>query len=308
MEFSKKATEVKVHHLSFAKLLWVVLVGCSSPTLASESIRWVSFDFPPFEIIEGPDAGTGITDEMRKFSQLGLPNYEHQVPTIVNQARLKRLFKEGLSCYPGIIPNKEGEPFLYYSIPYSMDYPVLLVTTKKKHQTLFNNATSLSLEQSLKDLAATLTVPSRTLGPVIDDIIEKNKGNKNLSIRMSMDHAGKTFEMLLKGRTDYVIAYNSEAVYWGQNGETNQLVFMDISELKGQFVLGSVGCSKSPKGREVIKKLNTYFAKNRNDKAYIKRAFLDWMPEQYHMEFLAQYKKLVLTDDSSNVAEPPTIQ
>jgi len=299
---------VKLHHLGFAQRFWILLIVFSSPTLATENIHWVSYDFPPFEIIDGPDAGTGIADQMRSFSQAGLANYEHQVPTVVNQARLERLFKEGLSCHSAIIPSKSGDPFFYHSIPYALAYPFVFVTTKEKQKTLFNNATSMSLEHALKNLNAMLTVQSRTLGPVIDGIIEKNKGSKNLAVRMSIINAGKTFEMLLKGRADYVIAYNSEAVYWGKNGKIDQLAFMDIKELKGQFVRGSVGCSKSLKGREVIKQLNAYFAKNRNDQAYIKRAFLDWIPEQYHQEFLAQYQKNVLTDNSSNIAEPPTIQ
>lgn len=291
-----------------SQLLFCIFLVHSLHALGSESIRWVSFDFPPFEIIDGPDAGTGITDEMRTFTQNGLPNYEHQAPIVVNQARLERLFKKGLSCHPGMIANKNSDSFFYYSIPYSMAYPFVLVTTKKKQKDIFNNASSASLIQALSELNATLTIPSRTLGPVIDNIVKENKGNKNLSVMMSSSSAGNAFEMLTKNRTDYVISYSSEVIYWGRNNTIDQLVFIDIDELKGHFIKGSVGCSKSPKGKKVIEILNVYFKENRDNKEYIEKAFLNWMPAQYHTEFLAEFEKSILHDNISNVAAPPVGQ
>lgn len=299
---------MKGTYLRLTPLLCSILIVISPHAMATESIRWLAFDYPPFEIVSGADAGTGGTDEMRRFAQKGLPNYDHRAPSVVNQARLERLFKEQLSCHAALIPEKDSDSFAYYSIPYGMAFPFVFVTSKKKHQSLFNNAKTISLIKALTVLDASLTIPSRNLGPVIDPMIKENKGSSNLSIRMSTTSAGNAFEMLLKNRTDYVISYINEAIYWGRNNNSlDQLVFMEIEEVKDKFVVGSAACSRNRKGKAIIKALNTYLLKTRSNKEYIKKAFLDWTPEELHADFLNAYENMILQDTFSNTTTLPPL-
>lgn len=274
-------------------------------TSEKDKIRWLVIDYPPFEIVSGPDAGTGMTDGMRDFVQRGLPQYQHESPIVSNNARLERLFKERLSCHAGLIPNENEARHIYYSIPYGMAYPFVFITTKEKHASVFNNAETLSLKEALKSLDASLTVPPRTLGPIIDPIINNNMHTNKITVRMSMVTAGKIFEMLIKRRTDYLIAYSSEAIYWGRNGKFDQLAFMNIEELNGKFITGGMGCSKSEEGRKVIEEINSYLVKHRNNREYLEGSYFKWLPQRLHQEFLREYESSVLTDFSSNIDQEP---
>ncbi len=99
--------------------------------LAKGSITWAAPRYDPYVIVEGPDKGTGISDEIVKLFQTNLSNYNHDKST-TNVLRIIEELRSGKSfCVSQFIKTPKRGAFVYYSSVPSTISPAPVIVVKK---------------------------------------------------------------------------------------------------------------------------------------------------------------------------------
>ena len=246
--------------LFYAMTVGLGLWGSGQQAFAQDSITWGKYNAPPYQILEGEFAGTGIWDLTRKLLQEKLTTYDHQevqapFPRIVNE------IKEGHHwCYNGPIKTAERENYAYLSLPTSVFMPLNVIVRK-------DNKIGLRGAQSLETLLTnhnltTSVMRDRSYSPVVDKLL-KTWPPKN-------DYAEQTdaMNMLLAGRLDYLIQLPLLALYQARvMGHANELIALPIKE-DGEMQFNRVMCPKNEWGRNVIEQINTVLSRERSKPYY----------------------------------------
>jgi len=262
-----------------------------SSAWAKDSIRWIHVNYLPFGIVDGPNKGKGMLDQITKFMQTRLLEYEHQ-ECVANIIRLlSMLEKEDNACICGLNMTPDRENKFYFSIP-AIIFPGVGIVTRKDLIHVIGNTKRLSLHKLLKNEYLTLGIPAdRSFGEKIDPIINKHNKAKNILYIKGQSLNKSLMEMMMFKRIDYMIARPNEAMYLAKEiGKEDIIINIPLEEAEA-YLISYIACSKNERGRQVIHKINQILEKERNTTQY--RALMEkWLDENSIIEFRKIYQSI----------------
>jgi len=227
----------------------------SNPLLSKETVIWRVTDWPPFYILEGPDKGKGIYDEIISMISLHIPEYEH-VTMRMNTVRVRAQWNLGEKvCHPSVIV---GESFNTQSVVNSILLPHRIIAHRDKEGVLRKD--EVSLDQLLGDTQHRGGFTPERYTPLLNDIVKQHKGGKHLYFNPNYD---RLIEMILLKRLDYIVEYPPIITYTAkQMGLDNPTKSLGIQETKDMsYILVAVGCTKNAWGRAMINKIDQVLKK-----------------------------------------------
>lgn len=289
-----------------------ILAALSSYAFAEKNhvkpeILWLQFDFPPYEIASGENKNQGQIDRIRSLIIERLPQYKHQTPTLVNQARMDRLLRQKNSCHMSLLKPEQAKPHLVYSKPHMTGPPHHIISSEKNSPNFYRNGEPIPLEQLLQNRELLLSIPSRSMGNLLNETFAKYK--QSISIRESSNVGSDFFTLIEKGRIDYTIEYPSSIVNWNRDHPNNKLVAIPIQELKAYYPIGYAACSNSALGKKVIRDINNNFEALLQAEDYIENYLLYLYPENIHSQLRQQYQDSVFNhyhfSEPTATTQPP---
>ncbi|MGB1236861.1 MAG: hypothetical protein ACPG4U_01550 [Pseudomonadales bacterium] len=278
-------------------LLWATVEGAEK----KGAINWLRMDFAPLEIAHGPFAGKGEIDYLRRYVMQLLPEYEHVDPLLVSQGRLLKLYRKDNYCHAALLKGPQIAKLGYMSVGYSMAFGHEVITTPALHRDKFNGAKVLSLTSLMQREDLILGIGSRTLGPVINEILAPYKGTEKINDRQAAHVDNALIEMIFFNRIDYTLDHQTVVAFWNEANPDKPLVSIELKEMSDHVLSARVTCSKTPFGRDVIRTLNKRLLAQRHERSYI-----DWLlsinrvPKHRYAEFHRTYRKKVLSDEWTN--------
>ncbi|WP_199611532.1 TIGR02285 family protein [Flocculibacter collagenilyticus] len=238
-------------------------------------LNWYVFHWPPLMILEGDDKGEGIIDSTLQILIDGLPQYKHKIVRLP-VARAFHETKNGANgCFPALLKIPEREDFILYS-QYSVMYKSIQAITRKNTAFKHTFTDNISLSDTLTNTKLVLGVQyKRSYGDKIDQLIYQFRDSGQVVFRAG-DSKMDLFSMLAKKRIDIVLGFPYEALYAEQVLKSKpKLRSFNITETD-KFVYGSVGCSKTSWGKEVITQVNKLLDKEKN-KSYYRESLGKWL-------------------------------
>jgi len=199
------------------------------------------------------------------------------------------------ACVFGLHKDIEREQYILFSDPALFHPNVRVLITKEKAQR-FGLKGTLDLTDLLgKYKLTTNLIESRSYGKIIDLIV---KGYQSNVFYRSSHSNSALFQMLDRGRFDFMITYPSAANYALKNLPLkNEYVLLPIKGIP-LFVSSAIGCSKTQWGEQVIKDINVALKQVVRTQLYFD-ALSFWIEDNveydkfrrfYNQEFLTQLK------------------
>jgi len=238
----------------FMSLVIGLLGNFISTSEASEPIRLLYNERPPYFLTASPGVVTGLTGTPASFAfqQLGIPHIWEKIPSIRQMNILQK--NKGKVCLVGWFKNSAREKFSKYTKPIYRDKPAIGLA-------LFSNInieSDLSLKDVLQNKKISLLVKKGySYGKYIDDLIrETNPSRVAVSVEnLNMVH------MLKVERADYIFMAEEEAngLIRKANFSVDEFKFIRFSDMPAgnkRYILCSLSVEDS-----VIEKLNTWIEK-----------------------------------------------
>jgi uncharacterized protein (TIGR02285 family) len=276
----------------------IVLLSLFLPRVlhARDEVTWMEASMPPFFIQEGPDQGQGYGDVVTAILHEHLPEYVHH-RTVTNVTKHFRTFKRGDKvCSVGLYRNPEREELMYFSIPSFLTLPPVLITSKEKLAS-FGEGGMVRLEDILKDAERIIGLSKdRSYGADIDAVLDAYRERDNLVVFTGQELTENFFKMLMLDRIDALIGLPEEAMYMAEKlGIRDRIAILAIAENQGNphNRLCSVGCSKTPWGKEIIAKINTILLEQRPGQQY-RAAYERWLDAGSVEEYRRVYDEVFL--------------
>lgn len=273
-------------------LIFIFSVSISGAFAQGEkdTITWLEPDFPPCFVHSGPYEGLGYEDVITDIIQKRLDGYKFKTRR-ANVSRMYKEFKAGRKvCHVAFYRNQEREKFMHFSIPDTITFPVVLVTSKEKVG-LFEGQKEVSLKEVLKNKELSVSlVKDRSYGAALDKVLNKYGHTDNVHWYVGDDIGEKPLKMVIKGRIDYTLALPEEVMYWAEkNGVRDRVKIIHLKENQGEFSswLGYVACPKTEWGAKTIKNINRVLRKVRPLESY-RKAYERWIDE----ESIPRYREL----------------
>lgn len=275
----------------------VSTVVFAQPEPPIEKIVWASLDFPPFQIIEGPQRGSGAFDGLRDLLIRAIPDARHEVVTMTFARREDELRDGVLLCSPGMFRTPVRERYLVYSRPALIHLDNRLVFLGK-NAARFPPGAEVDLEQVFKDkrLVGGI-ITGRSFAPNIDALIRRHGGSHNLQMRALKP--AEVVELLLNGKIDYTIMFPHEATFLEQQaGRSGVLINRPIAGTP-PYILTHVACTRSEWGERVISRVNRILREQRNRPEY--RQFSERWYSVADLQLIRRYYPRLVEADS----DPP---
>ncbi len=273
----------------------ILLVWCPCYAAEEMTVTWLDMDIPPFYILKGEYAGTGIADEITKLFQQRLPQYTHKHANVVF-AKAMEQFKSGESvCHAAFFKTPEREEFAYFSAVPSDIVPPVGITIKRKNLKQFETGATLSLAELLKNSELRCgAVKGRSYGTEIDRLLEQYQGKSHVFLRTSGAMYEGMFSMLLADRFDYLIGSPLEAMYASKivSEKGEEIVNLPLQE-SSSCQVGYVACTKNEWGKQMIEHVNLILRQERPTERY-KTFFEKWLDERSIPQFRKDYEIICL--------------
>ena len=253
---------------SLLRLLVALALLPTRVTARAEPLVWGVFDFPPFQILEGPHQGSGSFDGELQFLIEKMPEFEHKVVPM-SFARRREEFLAGTNlCTPGIFRAPAQALKLAISVPALTHLDNRVIFLKEKAP-LFGDDNPINLEVLFKrsDLLGA-AVPGRSYAPNIDEAVQHARGRPNLMIRAL--ETTQLFQMLLNGDVDYLFLFSHEAAFLARTfGADGRVLNRPIAGTP-RSIFTHVACTGNAWGRAVIQKVNAILLTARAEPDYRK--------------------------------------
>ncbi len=265
-------------------ILWLLPLLCT----AKAPIDWYGYHQPPAVFMSGTDKGIGFVDQIQKIIIKNLPQYEHRIHK-VTMGRTMHDMKAGKTvCNPALFNTPTRQIFVTFS-NYSVMHPNLQVVMKNTLANSLKLDTEVDLNLLFKHHKLIMSrVASRSYGHYLDNILLQY--NSLINDRAS-DSNFALFKMLESDRIDFIISYPSVANYAILKLQSKHQY--RTLKIKGvaPYVMGSIGCSKTPWGEKVIADINKVLAKLKITDAYF-NAISSWQNQQtLNQEYRNFYQK-----------------
>ncbi|WP_300426848.1 TIGR02285 family protein [uncultured Thalassolituus sp.] len=295
---------------SYHKLLLMLCVAFATPVSYSKespTLHWVKNDAPPFYIVDN-DCQQGFGDQVQTVLEKRLKNYRHST-LFVPLSRLEHTWQEyNPLCFVTMIHEKPVNNEYLLSMPNAMYLPHGIITTNRFADTLPLQADgTLALEELLEHRKVTMGhIAGRTYSEKLDSILRRQRKNIEINSRAGATETQGILTMLSLGRFDFVIEYEFVLNHYVDSADyADQLRFIPISETRGDFILGAVGCSNSEAGQLAIKHINEALPELVQSRAY-RRAVANWLvPVGDEVHYWNRFDK-VLEDYLGHPVKPKT--
>lgn len=244
---------------------WLLLLPYANASAPEERtpLVWVYTSAPPFYITEGPLKGRGFSDQALRMLQEELPQFEH-VLQMMPIRRLFQFWKEDANfCLMTMVQHpshRDGDYIL--SIPYVFYHPhgVIIKTDNPRVSALSQSAadTPVSIEHffAARNLLFG-TMADRPLGRNLDPLFEHHRAHMQIIDRGDTHSLDGLFNMLKRGRVDYLIDYPFVFRFYDEQPEYQGLFdLIPVSENRDTPIWASVGCTNNAWGETVIAAIN----------------------------------------------------
>ncbi|MCP4160959.1 MAG: TIGR02285 family protein [Deltaproteobacteria bacterium] len=273
----------------------VFLIFVSRSLAQKKDMIWLNADLPPYVILNNPYKGQGSIDYMQKLVKDSLIEYKH-ISMVANSKRVfHELKRRDMIAYASALKTKEREYNVIFSIPYILGFPnaILIQKTKLKYfKTYINNGVFL-LDKAIKEKDYKLGISvGRVYGGVIDKILSKYKGNKNIKVYYD-NISRKHINELLVGNIDYVIGYPSEMTYFLKKLKKKESVIAIPIKGMPPHLLGYFAFSKTKWGEKIVMKTNIILKKHRNTKVFhdSNEYWLDERSKKLYRKYIKEFYK-----------------
>ncbi|SIS67114.1 TIGR02285 family protein [Neptunomonas antarctica] len=286
-----------IHKKVYALLVVFLYVGQVSAN-TDKTITWYKPEFPPLSIVNGSDAGKGYSDRIENYLIQEMGSFDHVI-LVSPFKRTLRDMKKGLNaCSVTLLKTPARSEFIAFTKPARLLLPNDLVV-RKADLSKFNHFKDESGRISLEKIIQSGTVRigysnGRSYTKPIDALLAKYKGSEKLIERLGNEGPKGLLTMLTKGNIDAMFAQPVEAQFHGRSiGVASDIVQLPIKEIK-EYTVGYIGCSKTPWGEAVIKKIDALLveAVKRDDFRRFYEDFLDEDSKRRYRKIYAEYFKL----------------
>lgn len=259
-------------------------------SIEENTIQWYKPDSPPGHIITGTLAGKGYNDQVQKIYIDQLPEFHHYNIT-ANYQRSVIEMRKRTGCIVGIFQTEQRSKYLLFSKVRQLVFANGLIIPDHHYASILNlldDKGTISLEAFINQTESTLiggVSNKRIYGKIIDQYI--NNSTSNLLKRSSDNVFTGLLSMLDLKRIDYTFGYPVELQYFIKNNNiSDKFHFIPIREMP-EYLTSYTACSKTPKGKEIIKKINGYLIKNRQSDAFY-NIYKNWLDEESAIRFVKQ--------------------
>jgi len=278
-----------------AILLAAILPISSANAEDEKTILWLYPDFPPIYIQEGPDAGTGLGDQVLDYFMEHLPQYHH-VEGISNFKRIIKTLASGKNaCGITLLKNDERAKVVEFTERFMLAPQNEIITLKshlKSIQPLMDEDGTVSLAELLEKTPLSLGYSlGRSYSALIDQVVREKASKKNSHMTSGANILEGLMKMLQYKRIDYTIGYGYEARYLaGKSGFKDDVVAIPIRENPG-YVDVHAGCPKTPWGRKVVARLNEIIKTAKYDPRIV-RVYEKWLDPDSFNRYLKAVTRL----------------
>lgn len=299
-------------------MLRLILLGCISSLLilsnASISAEraplvWVYTSAPPFFITDGPLKGHGFADQAMRMLQEELPEFDH-VMRMMPIPRLFQFWKEDANfCLMTMVHHpspRDGDYLL--SVPYAFYRPhgVIVKTDNPRMSEIIQSTTDTPVSVERFFAAPNLlfgTMADRPLGRNLDPLFERHRSHMQIVERGDTHNLDGLFNMLKRGRVDYLIDYPFVFRFYDQEPEYQGLFeLIPITENRDALIWASVGCTNSAWGKQVVADIDRAIARLAQRDDY-RQLVMKWHAEKGRE---AEYWHMLSSAVKEAAAEIPT--
>lgn len=271
-------------------------------TYGQETIKWNTFNFPPAYILDGNQAGYGYLDKSLSFVISQLDSYTHKYQLTNVKRLIKHLINFDNVATNGLLKNTERENIVYYSVISQVLYPNFLIIRIKDYfrvKDYINSEGKISLDRLLTETNLRLgIVPERSYGETIDNILKKQKKNKNIYTMSLLSDAHGVFKTLSLDRIDYAIEYPQVAKYKIEMKIINDKLTMIPIEGMPESVNVYFSFPKNEWGETLRNDVNSILLEYRHtDK------FLSFYSSWLEKDQLEKYKKLAKNEFKNEIIQ-----
>ncbi len=284
-------------------LTYLLLVSsiCQAKEQDETLIRWIQLDQPPAFIVKGNRQGQGFVDYVQKRLQGHLTDYDHY-SLLVNSARHKAMlnnnenlclsYLEYFPDLPTLAQDKEGN--YLRSLPWSPHPTLELLMKRSFAENLLNTKKHVQLETILQNKDLILGLPSKRWKGQINKLVKKHEKNIPYVWNASQDF-GSIFQMILKDRVNYTMAYPLWISYWEKEYHVpnGTMISLPLEEMKYPYIRVAVGCKNNDWGKKIITKVNQ-FLKTEVPSIAWRENMERWLPEEDIATFREYYNTMLL--------------
>jgi len=295
---------MKFRFLLLSSLIYLLsLVNSISHAQIPEEtlISWIQLDQPPAFIVKGNKQGQGFVDYVQARLQNHLAEYNHS-SLLVNSARHKAMlnsnenlclsYLEYFPDLPTLAHDKEGN--YLRSLPWS-PHPVLELLMKKSFaDSHLKSKTSVQLEVVLQNKDLALGLPGKRWKGKISKLIKKYEKNIPYVWNSSQDF-GSIFQMILKDRVNYTMAYPLWISYWENEYKVpnGTVISLPVEEMDYPYIRVAVGCKNNTWGKKIVAKVNQFLRAEVPTIAW-RENMERWLPKEDIATYREYYNTMLL--------------
>jgi len=261
----------------------------SNPLLSKETVTWRVTDWPPFYILEGPDKGKGIYDEIISMMSQHIPEYDH-VTMRMNTSRVRAQWRLGDNvCHPSVLV---GETINTQSLVNSILLPHRVIAHREQASLLSKD--EVIVDQLLADTRFRGGVTPGRYTSTLNNIVERHKELRHLYKHPNYE---RLIKMLFSKGLDYIIEYPPIITYTAkQMGLDNPTKSIGIQETKEEpYILVAVGCTKNAWGKAMIDKIDQVLKQESQHPDFLESR-LKWYDEASRKILRKLYQDLYFKD------------
>lgn len=263
------------------------------PASAKERLFWLVRDLPPFTILEGPEKGQGVIDQLLPLLIRQMPEYDHSILR-VNRARGIQMLQDpkSFTCDPTLLWTPERAEYVRFSVPSLGVLSGGLVLRKESEALVapYLDGQEVDLLNLLSKTPLKLgVVAERSYGTQIDAIL-RQLPDTAFSRHYGNDATANLLQMQQLGRLRMVLGYWPEVRYLVdlQGGALADYQFHPVKGVnRYQFL--HVGCSNSELGHEAIAHIDQLLPALRRD--VLPELYARWLDPALQEDYLEESKR-----------------
>lgn len=263
------------------------------PASAKERLFWLVRDLPPFTILEGPEKGHGVIDQLLPLLIRQMPEYDHSIVR-VNRARGIQMLQDPqtFTCDPTLLWTPDRAEYVRFSTPSLGVISGGLVLRKDSEALVapYLDGQQVDLHGLLSKTSLKLgVVAERSYGTQIDAIL-RQLPETAFSRHYGNDATANLLQMQQLGRLRMVLGYWPEVRYLieQQGGALADYRFHPVQGVnRYQFL--HVGCSNSELGRIAIAHIDQLLPALRRD--VLPALYARWLDPALQEDYLEESKR-----------------
>ncbi|WP_409280477.1 TIGR02285 family protein [Pseudomonas sp. KCJK8751] len=263
------------------------------PASAKERLFWLVRDLPPFTILEGPEKGQGVIDQLLPLLIRQMPEYDHSILR-VNRARGIQMLQDpkSFTCDPTLLWTPERAEYVRFSVPSLGVLSGGLVLRKDSEALVapYLDGQEVDLLNLLSKTPLKLgVVAERSYGTQIDAIL-RQLPDTAFSRHYGNDATANLLQMQQLGRLRMVLGYWPEVRYLVEQ-QGGALADYQFHPVKGvnRYQFLHVGCSNSELGHEAIAHIDQLLPALRRD--VLPGLYARWLDPALQEDYLEESKR-----------------